>query len=228
MIFFLLWPNILSFVEKVFKVLVLIVSWISQRDKSNKQPQQASINSWLQLGLPLYIIYMRLCMIVSLIRLKDSLLLKWDVHVNTSPGICTTHHLNWDIVQLYSSKNNFLTNSVGTRTDPDHLVSGASWSVSVPFLWQDICEEYSKWECYPGSAGSCFVETTSYPLTTYKYINFYTKISVMHVHLLLSSWESTVTIQQLLLGDFDRGYNIYCYLISIYQYRCTMASGLPI
>ena len=57
--YLLLWPNILSFVEKVFKVLVLIASWISQRDKSNKQPQQALINGWLQLGLPLYIVYMR-------------------------------------------------------------------------------------------------------------------------------------------------------------------------
>ena len=60
-------------------------------------------------------------------------------------------------------------------------------------------------ECYPGSAGSSFVETTSYPLTTYKYINFYIKISDMHVHFLLSSRESTVTNQQ---GDFDRGYNM--------------------
>ena len=57
-------------------------------------------------------------------------------------------------------------------------------------------------ECWPGNAGS-FVETSSYPLTTYKYINFYIMISAMYVQFLLSSLESTVTIQQ---GDFDRGY----------------------
>ena len=64
---------ILSFVEKGFKVVVLIASWISQRDKSNKQPQQASISSWLQPGLPLYNIYMRLCMIVSLMQFYQTL-----------------------------------------------------------------------------------------------------------------------------------------------------------
>ena len=45
--------------KKVFKVLALIASWISaliaswisQRDRSNKQPEQASINSWPQPGL---------------------------------------------------------------------------------------------------------------------------------------------------------------------------------
>ena len=59
--------------EKVFKVLVLIASWIFQRVKSNKQPQQASINSWLQHGLPLYIMHMGLCMIVSLMQFYQKL-----------------------------------------------------------------------------------------------------------------------------------------------------------
>ena len=51
----------LIFVVKVFKVLVLIASSISQRENPNKQPQQASINSWLQPGLPLFSHKMTFC-----------------------------------------------------------------------------------------------------------------------------------------------------------------------
>ena len=58
--------------EKVFKVLVLIASWISQRDKSNKQPQQASFNSWLQLGLPFEAVY-------------DSKIFSYSVETRTDP-----------------------------------------------------------------------------------------------------------------------------------------------
>ena len=51
----MLCSNILSFVEKVFKVLALIANWISQRDKSNKLPKQASIHSWLHWVAIIYI-----------------------------------------------------------------------------------------------------------------------------------------------------------------------------
>ena len=48
----------------------------------------------------------------------------------------------------------------------------------------------------------CQLFRRNYFISAYKYINLYIKISAMHVHLLLSSWESTVTIQQ---GDSDSG-----------------------
>ena len=44
------------------------------------------------------------------------------MHVNTSPGICTTHHLIETLFSYIPVKNIFLTNSVETRTDPDQLV----------------------------------------------------------------------------------------------------------
>ena len=43
------------------------------------------------------------------------------MHVNTKPGICTTHHLIGTLFSYIPVKI-FLTNSVETRTDPDQLV----------------------------------------------------------------------------------------------------------
>ena len=101
----------------------------------------------------------------------------------------------------------FLTNSVETRTDPDQLLCHKPASLDLCWFKEIYLRRKLKvGECCPGSAGSCFVETTSYPLSTYKYINFYIKILAMYVPFLLSSSESTVTIQQ---GDFDRRYTCY-------------------
>ena len=71
MIFFA-WFDILSSVEMVFEVLARIASWMSQRDKSNKQPKQALINSWLQHALPFYN-STRLSMIFSLMQFYQTL-----------------------------------------------------------------------------------------------------------------------------------------------------------
>ena len=58
----------------------------SQRDKSNKQPKQASINSWLQPGLPLYI--MRLVMIGYLMQFYQTLKTQSSNVVNNDTCIC--------------------------------------------------------------------------------------------------------------------------------------------
>ena len=66
--------------------------------------------------------------------LFDTLKGQSSTEINTSPGICTTHHLIETLFSYIPVKNIFLTNSLETRTDPDQLVSEASWSGSVPFL----------------------------------------------------------------------------------------------